>query len=114
MTAEKEIRIFEASTVLQAIKDMLKEGFLPMSYEEVYKWKITNKDDRWLDTGTLVYKGKIKTMTRKDLLNIEEIYNNYGRLLFVGNYFHLILGGLDSLDGGGRFVGVSVKKKVVR
>lgn len=114
---KKEIRVFEANTARQAIKDMLEAGFMPMSLKETYDYREKTKDSRWFGTRTLCLRGEIKTATRKQLeniKNIDEIYEKGGRLLFVGGSHYGYRYGNGGLNCIGRFVGVRRSKGGVR
>ena len=86
---KQQTKDFNNGTTLENIKQCLKEGYFPMSYEEFYKDR--EKLDNWYCTSTLKYKGKIQKATKKQLENIEKIYEDGGRLLW--------LGGLDDWSG---------------
>lgn len=110
-TKEKDIEIFEADTVKEALKNCLEAGYFPADIEEVYRFKEegTIPKDKGYDTSTLWYKGKLRKAMLQELKNIEEIYKEKGRLLFLGGTYSSDLGGSDDLDLGGCFCGVKVK-----
>src|SRR3990167_5029101 len=74
---------FKDGTTLENIKQCLKEGYDMMSYEEFHKEG--KKLHCYYVTSTLNYKGKIMKATKKQLQNIEKIYKDGGRLLWLGD-----------------------------
>jgi hypothetical protein len=107
---KKNIKIFEATTLRQAIKDCLDAGYFPANSKMIYDLKRAKKIPvQWYDSGTLCFKGEFRDVTLEELKNIEKIYVNDGRLVWVGS-----VGDLDSDDLGlnyislnyGRLVGV--------
>lgn len=98
-------KIFQG-TVRIALKECLDEGYFPATLKEIYDLKEEYKIDRnsWYDTSTLYFQGEIRTATLEELRNIEEIYNQGGRLLHLGGGG---VGGDGDLDyDDSRFVGV--------
>jgi len=81
---KKEYKIFNNGTTLENIKQCLKEGYSVQSYQELYKDKDKSEiKDYAFYTSTLLYKGKITKATKEQLQNIEKIYEDNGRLLWV-------------------------------
>ena len=96
----------------KALKNCLNKGYMPASYEEIFKLKKQGKieENRWYDSSTLIYNGKIGKATLKQLKNIENIYEEKGRLLYVGYDGDGSLYGDYYLDYDGCFVGVRRRK----
>ena len=98
---------FKDGTTLENIKQCLKEGYDMMSYEEFHKEG--KKLHCYYVTSTLNYKGKIMKATKKQLQNIEKIYKDGGRLLWLGdlgNWSVFYGDDRDLHDGGNRVRGV--------
>lgn len=82
----KDIKIFEARTLRQAIKVCLDAGYFPANSKLTYDLKKANKIPvQWYDTGTLYFKGEFRDVTLEELKNIEEIYAEGGHLVWVGS-----------------------------
>jgi len=106
-----KIKIFENENVRARLKKCLEEGYFPATVKQIYDLKQKGKIDKnkGCDTSTLYFKGMIRTATKKELKNIEKIYEQNGRLLYVNiNEWNCNngLGGDDGLGNVGRFVGV--------
>ena len=101
------LKIFEANTVKQALKNCLDSGIFPATVKQIYDWKKEGKlkKDKWYSTSTIYINGEIRTATLEELKDIESLYERNCRVLFVDNNY----GGLDGnydLNNNGRFVGV--------
>ena len=104
-----KIKIFEALTIKEALKSLLKEGYFPATLKQVYDLRELRKiREIGYDTSTLYLEGEIQTITKEQLKNIEKIYQRGGRLLFLSSDYNG-LNGDSNLDNKGRFVGVASK-----
>ena len=110
-------KIFEGS-VKSALENCLKEKYIPATIEQIYTLKKENPEiqkiweEKLFDSRNAFNKetGEIRFLTLKELKNIEKMYNNGWRLLFVGNnYCNGVLYAYDRLGNSGRFLGVKNK-----
>jgi len=104
---KKDVKIFQGVNVKIVLARMLKQGFLPLSLTQVTKLRkqgIIPK--QWYDTRTILYRGKRRNATIKELQNIQKFYERGGCLVFAGNFDHgnYLFG--SNLSFNGRFVGV--------
>lgn len=100
-------KIYDYLTIRQSIERMLEDGYRPATLKEVWDLSKQGKiPPRRYHTGTLFLEGEIKDATIEQLRNIEEIYDNGGRLFCVGNFRHGGLYAYLCLYGRPRFVGV--------
>lgn len=109
---KKTYQIYEGSNLQEAMNNLLADGAKPAfkTLKEAWDWKQKNSPDKWINTGTYFYKGDIKPLTLKQCMNIKELYDKGGRLLFLGNCDGSGLYGDYEVSYDGRFVGVKVKK----
>ena len=79
------IKLFDCGTVLDCIKDMLDEGFLPEPVEQIEKLSNMGEIEPKLgySTGTIYYEGRIKIATVDELRRIEILYKIGARLFYV-------------------------------
>lgn len=107
---EKRTKIFEGDTVLNCLKQLLKEGYRPATIQETWKARTEKKiPNKWYDTGTIFKVGefKFRKATLKELKNIEKMYEKGWRLAFLGYYYDgNYLYGNVNLYISGRFFGV--------
>jgi hypothetical protein len=107
---KKNIKIFEAMTLLQAINACLEQGYFPANTKMIYDLKRAKKIPvQWYDSGTLCFKGEFRDVTLEELKNIEKIYAKGGRLVWVGSVggnHSNALGSNDIHSNSGRLVGV--------
>ena len=94
-----KLKIFEGKTVkeemVKALKWCKRTGGHIATSEEIWSLKKNGKIPmQWYDSSTVIYEGKFRKGTMKELANLEEFYDKGGRLIFLfssgnvdGNYF---------------------------
>ena len=114
--------IIENGRLIYAIEELLRKGLRLASFKEVWTLRKEGKIPmQWYDTGTLVYKGNIRSVTLEELKNIKEIYKSGGRLLCLGSVGNYNISNAYDYDilvsNNGRLVGVrpeAGKKKRIK
>jgi len=104
-----ELKIFEGNSIKEALDKCFAYGYKPANLVLVTLLKKSRKiPEQWYDTSTIWFKdtGEIRDATKKELMNIEEIYKKDGRLLILGDGDGYGLCGGSRIGDGGRFVGV--------
>ena len=110
-------KIFEGS-IKSALADCLKEKYIPATIEQIYQLKKENPEiqeiwkEEWFESRNAFNKetGEIRGLTIKELKNIEKMYNNDWRLIFVGygDCSNGLSAGSHLVDDG-RFLGIKDK-----
>ena len=110
-------KIFEGN-VQSALENCLKEKYISATIEEIYQLKKENSEiqeiwkEKWFDSRNAfnIKTGEIRVFTLKELKNIEEMYNNDWRLIFVGygDCSNGLSAGSHLVDDG-RFLGIKDK-----
>lgn len=107
-----EFEIIESFSVVRCIKTLVKKKLRPATIQEVWKLSKERKiPKKFYDTGTLWYKGDFSQVTLEQLKNIEQIYADVGRLLFLDNDY-MGFGGVSDLNYSGRFVGIRDRREI--
>ncbi len=102
----KGVKIFENGTVKECLQRCLSEGYRPATAVKVNKLAMRRIiPHQYYTTATVSFKGQTRDAELSELENIEQFYQDGGRLFFVicgcGNQ-----GGYDGLDNDGCFVGI--------
>lgn len=110
-----KIKIFEDRTVREELKNALewckKNNGHIADLDEIKKLKKEGKiPDQWYDTSWIELDGVRRKATLKELKDIEKVYENGGRVLFLYNNFSGLIGH-GYLINSGRFVGVAKEKQ---
>ena len=105
-----KLKIFEGKTVREemarAVKWCKRTGGHIATSEEI--WSLREKGKipmQWYDSSTVVYKGKFRKGTMKELANLKSFYEKGGRVVGVGNHYYGVNRYL-SINSYGRSVGV--------
>ena len=107
---KKHYKIFEGETVQEAFNKMLDEGYEPAfkTLKEAWKWKQENSPNDWVDIGFYFLRGKIKRLTLDQCRNLNNLFEQGGRLVFMG---YAVLHSGNYINNSGRCVGVRIIKE---
>lgn len=104
---ETEHKIFEGGTIKEVLAKMLKEGYVPLGIQAVWKLRKNNKIPlQWYTSRTIFCRGEIREATIDELENIEATYEKGGHVLYLGDNYCDSLNSDGSLYNSARFVGV--------
>ena len=106
----KKYKIFEGNNLQEDMDKCLEEGYFPITdLKKAWDMKQKLSPHKWIDTGVVFQEGVIRKLTMEEAKDLKKLYENKGRLLFVGSYGILV--GYSDLYYGGRFLGVRNKVK---
>ena len=102
----KEYKVFEGDTLQKALNKLFSEGYEVASMKKVWELRENEKiPEEYYETNMIFQKGEIREAIKQEMLDLESLYNDGGRLIFlIDNYDGL--GANSDLDDDGHFVGV--------
>lgn len=74
-------KVFEANNLQTAIDQCHKEGYSVANFKQTYDYRIKNKDERWLDTATIIIRGVIRNAKKSELKDMKKFVEDGGQWL---------------------------------
>src|SRR3990167_2709657 len=111
-TTKEDIKIFEGETLQKAATACLDAGYDIATLKEVWDLREAGKiPSQFYDVATVFLRGEVQNATVKQLMNLEKLYGEDGRVLFLGSNHNDYLNANSNLNYSGRFLGVRRKVK---
>lgn len=105
---KETIKIIKADTIREGLKLVFAGGGRPATIKEIYELVREGKiKDDWYTTGTLYIDGEFRRITKEDLKNIDNIYENGGRLVVRSNHNYGLSGSINLDNDNAQFVRVA-------
>lgn len=104
---EKEYQMYEGKTMQKAMDKLLADGAKPAfkTIKEAWKYKQKHSPNKWIGLPFYFCRGEIKRLTLKQCKNLQKIYDDEGRVLWLDGSSSGLYGSND-LDLSGRWFGV--------